>query len=66
MAGRERGGFAHATADLFRGAHYILTPDAGVRRRHPPDGAAGDVHGLRGRGLFRPGGTTSESPIPAS
>ncbi len=30
MAGRERGGFAHATADLFRGAHYILTPDAGV------------------------------------
>ena len=30
MAGRERGGFAHATADLFRGAHYILTPDADV------------------------------------
>ena len=30
MAGRERGGFAHATAELFRGAHYILTPDAGV------------------------------------
>ena len=30
MAGRERGGFAHATAVLFRGAHYILTPDADV------------------------------------
>jgi len=27
MAGKERGGFAHASADLFRGAHYILTPD---------------------------------------
>lgn len=27
MAGRERGGFANASADLFRGAHYILTPD---------------------------------------
>ncbi len=27
MAGRERGGFANATGDLFRGAHYILTPD---------------------------------------
>ena len=27
MAGRERGGFVNATADLFRGAHYILTPD---------------------------------------
>ena len=30
MAGRERGGFAHATGDLFRGAHYILTPDDSV------------------------------------
>lgn len=30
MAGRERGGFANATADLFRGAHYILTPDETV------------------------------------
>lgn len=30
MAGRERGGFANATGDLFRGAHYILTPDASV------------------------------------
>ena len=28
MAGKERGGFANASADLFRGAHYILTPDA--------------------------------------
>ena len=27
MAGSERGGFANASADLFRGAHYILTPD---------------------------------------
>ena len=27
MAGRERGGFANASADLFRGSHYILTPD---------------------------------------
>lgn len=27
MAGRERGGFHNASADLFRGAHYILTPD---------------------------------------
>ena len=26
MAGRERGGFANATADLFRGSHYILVP----------------------------------------
>ena len=33
MAGRERGGFAHATADLFRGAHYILTPDADVPQK---------------------------------
>lgn len=30
MAGRERGGFAHATGDLFRGSHYILTPDETV------------------------------------
>lgn len=30
MAGRERGGFANATGDLFRGAHYILTPDETV------------------------------------
>ncbi len=27
MAGKERGGFEHASPDLFRGAHYILTPD---------------------------------------
>lgn len=32
MAGRERGGFANATADLFRGSHYILTPDDTVPR----------------------------------
>ena len=32
MAGRERGGFANASADLFRGAHYILTPDETVPR----------------------------------
>lgn len=30
MAGRERGGFANATGDLFRGSHYILTPDESV------------------------------------
>ena len=30
MAGKERGSFANASADLFRGCHYILTPDAGV------------------------------------
>ena len=30
MAGRERGGFVNATADLFRGCHYILTPDETV------------------------------------
>ena len=30
MAGRERGGFANANADIFRGAHYILTPDETV------------------------------------
>ena len=30
MAGRERGGFVNASADLFRGAHYILTPDESV------------------------------------
>ena len=28
MAGKERGGFANASPDLFRGCHYILTPDA--------------------------------------
>lgn len=30
MAGRERGGFSNASADLFRGSHYILTPDETV------------------------------------
>ena len=30
MAGRERGGFENADADLFRGCHYILTPDESV------------------------------------
>ena len=30
MAGLERGGFKNANADLFRGAHYILTPDESV------------------------------------
>ena len=30
MAGKERGGFIHADADLFRGCHYILTPDDSV------------------------------------
>ena len=30
MAGRECGGFHNAKADLFRGAHYILTPDESV------------------------------------
>ena len=30
MAGRECGGFHNATGDLFRGAHYILTPDETV------------------------------------
>ena len=30
MAGKERGGFHNATADLFRGSHYILTPDDSV------------------------------------
>ena len=30
MAGRERGGFANATPDIFRGCHYILTPDETV------------------------------------
>lgn len=30
MAGKERGGFDNADADLFRGCHYILTPDASV------------------------------------
>ena len=34
MAGRERGGFAHATADLFRGAHYIITPRPQSRPEH--------------------------------
>lgn len=30
MAGCERGGFDNASADLFRGCHYILTPDDSV------------------------------------
>ncbi|MBQ7051839.1 MAG: prephenate dehydrogenase [Clostridia bacterium] len=30
MAGRERGGFQNASPDLFRGSHYILTPDKTV------------------------------------
>lgn len=30
MAGKECGGFANASADLFRGSHYILTPDETV------------------------------------
>lgn len=30
MAGKERGGFVNASADLFRGCHYILTPDETV------------------------------------
>lgn len=30
MAGKECGGFANATGDLFRGSHYILTPDDSV------------------------------------
>jgi len=30
MAGKECGGFHNAAADLFRGAHYILTPDETV------------------------------------
>ena len=30
MAGKERGSFANATPDLYRGAHYILVPDADV------------------------------------
>ena len=30
MAGRERGGFVNASRDLFRGSHYILTPDDSV------------------------------------
>lgn len=30
MAGRECGGFHNAKADLFRGSHYILTPDESV------------------------------------
>ncbi|MBQ9008938.1 MAG: prephenate dehydrogenase, partial [Clostridia bacterium] len=30
MAGKERGSFANASPDLYRGAHYILTPDADV------------------------------------
>lgn len=30
MAGREKGGFANATPDLFRGSHFILTPDETV------------------------------------
>ena len=30
MAGRECGGFQNADGDLFRGCHYILTPDESV------------------------------------
>ena len=30
MAGKERGSFANATPDLYRGSHYILIPDADV------------------------------------
>ena len=30
MAGKEKGGFAHADASLFIGASYILTPSAGT------------------------------------
>lgn len=30
MAGRECGGFVNASGDLFRGSHYILTPDDSV------------------------------------
>ena len=30
MAGRECGGFMNANRDLFRGSHYILTPDDSV------------------------------------
>ncbi|MBR3796493.1 MAG: prephenate dehydrogenase/arogenate dehydrogenase family protein [Clostridia bacterium] len=30
MAGRECGGFVNADRDLFRGSHYILTPDDSV------------------------------------
>ena len=30
MAGLERGGFDNASRDLFKGAHYILTPDERV------------------------------------
>ena len=36
-------------------ADFVRAPHAGRGRaagEHPPDGAAGDVHGLRGRGLF--------------
>ncbi|MBR1711447.1 MAG: prephenate dehydrogenase [Clostridia bacterium] len=30
MAGKERGSFANAFGELYRGSHYILTPDASV------------------------------------
>ena len=30
MAGKECGGFANASPDIFRGSHYILTPDDSV------------------------------------
>lgn len=30
MAGKERGSFANATPDLYRGSHYILVPDTDV------------------------------------
>jgi prephenate dehydrogenase len=33
MAGRERSGFAASSADLFRGAPWILTPSAPAARR---------------------------------
>lgn len=67
MAGRERGGFAHATADLFRGAHYILTPDADVPQE--------SIHlleqlvtfmGARTWSFPIPRRTTNGSPTPAS
>ena len=34
MAGKERGGYANASADLFRGAHYILTPEPGLAQEY--------------------------------
>ncbi|MDR3050356.1 MAG: prephenate dehydrogenase [Oscillospiraceae bacterium] len=36
MAGRERGGFAHASLALFRGSHYLLTPGEDA----PPEAVA--------------------------